>query len=217
MPKITCLIKLIGIVYLFSCSPEQAERKTTSSTSAVYWTAEDKTHLLNELKRSRDDLMAEINNLGESQWNFHESAERWSIAEVVEHLEIREAFFYRELHVLTLLPEMVDQYGHKKGKDEAFLEYAIPTDANSSKSRWYLEPQGRWCDKEKAIQAFLRVRNHIIEFIETTEKDFRRQMTPQGWRGGIEMRDLHQLMLVCVAHTDRHVKQIKKIKSHENY
>lgn|GEM_PF-4143751 len=38
------------------------------------------------LRRTRNDLTREVENLTNAQWYFRESPERWSITEVVEHL-----------------------------------------------------------------------------------------------------------------------------------
>ena len=50
------------------------------------WTEADRQYTLDNLKRTRDDLVKETENLTAEQWKFKESPERWSIAEIVEHL-----------------------------------------------------------------------------------------------------------------------------------
>jgi len=60
---------------------------TTSAANAQrLWTAADQRYTVDNLRRTRNDLTREVENLTDAQWHFRESPERWSIAEVVEHL-----------------------------------------------------------------------------------------------------------------------------------
>ena len=73
--------------------------------------------------------------------------------------------------------------------------------------------------------AFLRARGKLTEFVAQTEIDLRKQFTFRKPVEGIpveelsirEVRDLHQLLLTGIAHTDRHLRQIRKIKEDEGY
>lgn len=73
---------------------------------------------------------------------------------------------------------------------------------------------GRWNSKEKAVAQFVRSHEKIIEFIRDTDADFRSHFTFRTYSDGSlwNIRDLHQLMLTNVAHTRRHVNQIRTIK-----
>lgn len=46
----------------------------------------------------------------------------------------------------------------------------------------------------------------------STDKDLRKYYTRSG-RGPTEYRDIHQLLLISIAHTERHHKQIAGILS----
>src|SRR3712207_7288319 len=61
------------------------------------WNETDRTYLLDNLTRSRDQIVRETQNLSEAQWNFKESPERWSIKQVVEHIAVWELLFQREI------------------------------------------------------------------------------------------------------------------------
>jgi hypothetical protein len=61
------------------------------------WSETDRKYLLENLTRSRDLLVKETQNLSEEQWNFKESPDRWSIKEVVEHIDLWELLFQREI------------------------------------------------------------------------------------------------------------------------
>lgn len=175
------------------------------------WTEEDRTFLVENLQNSYQQVIQEISELDEASWNWKQDSTRWSIAEVVEHLIVQDELFYREIRVLTGLDKMMPQADSLFGADSIILSYREITPENTGRSPSYLEPMGRWCSKDGAITGYGEVRGRMINFAETTEKDLRKFYTGSG-RGPTAYRDLHQLLLISIAHTERHLKQIKGIK-----
>jgi len=219
-------ILTLMLVLFITMSCKEHTRKGDQSTLAIkdkLWTESERQLLIEGLKRTENDLIHEVENLNEDQWNFHESPERWSIREIVEHLEIQDEMYYRELYIISktpILPEYVDLV---KGNDSKILEYA--TDPTPGNSGWLLAPIGRFCDKPSSIKAFERIRGEVIKFVEESNQDFRLHFTFRKYPedgslsdpGLWDIRDLHQLLLTTIAHTDRHIGQIRKVKDHPDY
>src|SRR5262245_26025221 len=84
MKKLICLIMVVLPLFV-------------SAQEVQHWTEADLTYLLENLIRSRDELIKETQGLSKSQWSFKEAPDRWSINEVVEHLAIFELIFDREI------------------------------------------------------------------------------------------------------------------------
>ena len=76
-------------------------REVYSKAPTKLWTEADRQYTLNNMKRSRDELIKETENLTPAQWAFHESSDRWSIGEVVEHLALWEIIWNREISMGT--------------------------------------------------------------------------------------------------------------------
>ena len=106
-----------------------------------------------------------------------------------------------------------------KNNDSYFQQYA--TDTTKGKAQWFLEPIGRFVSKDQALAAFIRTRSYLRQYVQETDIDLRKHFT---FRRNIEhladdqiemgdVRDLHQLLLTGIAHTDRHIAQIERIKS----
>ena len=81
MTKHITITLLIGCISLFS----SAQNNITPDSIKV-WTDTDRRYLLDNLARSRDELIKETKGLTDKQWNFKESPDRWSIKEVTEHI-----------------------------------------------------------------------------------------------------------------------------------
>ncbi len=219
-------IQILLLLLLISTSSLERSKKPDQPYLVLknnLWTESERQLLIDGLKRTENDLINEIENLNEDQWNFHESPERWSIREIVEHLEIQDEMYYRELYIISktpILPEYVDLV---KGNDSKILEYA--TDPTPGNSGWLLAPIGRFCDKASSIKAFERIRGEVIKFVKESNQDFRLHFTFRKYPedgslsnpGLWDIRDLHQLLLTTIAHTDRHIGQIRKVKEHPDY
>ena len=194
-----------------------------SADEAKWWTAEDRELILAELNRTTDEIKAEISGLTQEQWNFREAPDRWNIGEIIEHLEMQNQLHFREISVTSKAPQYIQYRQITEGQDSYFTKYT--TDATPGQAQWFLEPLGQFSTWEEGENAFLRARDHLYDFVETTEVDLRRQFT---FRTEVEgksideisigqVRDLHQLLLTGIAHTDRHLRQIRNIKSHPDY
>lgn len=208
------VVILIGFSMLTTMCQVKTSIETTEEAPA--WTEEDRKFLVESLSDTRDNVLQEVNDLTDQQWNYRESPGRWSIAEIVEHLELHDELYRRELTVLTQFPEMDACWPMEHDTDDSILSYGEVTSNNSGKSPWYLEPKGRWRTKEACLETYTLMRNKIIDFVQKTDKDLRKYYSPSG-RGKTQMRDLHQLMLISVAHTKRHLVQLRKVKSHAGF
>src|SRR6187551_769422 len=61
------------------------------------WSKDNRKYLIDNLSRTRDSIIKETKNLSQAQWNFKESPGRWSINQIVEHLNIWEVLLQREI------------------------------------------------------------------------------------------------------------------------
>ncbi|MCB9286555.1 MAG: DinB family protein [Lewinellaceae bacterium] len=189
---------------------------TQTLWSQNLWTEQDRAFLLKGLRNTGSELLAQIRELDEDQMSFKPDSNSWSIAEIVEHLGVYEEHLYWDLLYQQHSPERPELVEKVKGNDEALLAYA--TDPAKGTAPWLAEPIGRFEEKEALIRYFTRFRDEVISLIEGTDKDFRlhfifREPTNSIW----DIRDLHQYTLVWIAHTERHLNQLRRVKEHENY
>lgn len=211
---------LIACISIISCESVSSEDKGKINR---WWTETDRQLVISDLLRTTNEVRSEIEYLSDDQWNFHEDPDRWSIAEIIEHLEMQNQLHFREISVLSKAPQYLQFRSVTQGKDSYFTKYSI--DPTKSKAQWFLEPLGRYCSQEEGKAAFFKARSELTKLIEKTKIDFRKQFTfripvegknIENIKIG-EVRDLHQLLLTGIAHTDRHLAQIRKIKQHPNY
>ena len=84
------------------------------------WTAADRKYLLDNLIRSKEEIIKETNSLTKEQWNFKESPDRWNINQIVEHIALWEILFMHEIsRALAMDPNSNFPYA----PDSVFLDH----------------------------------------------------------------------------------------------
>lgn len=180
------------------------------SQAQKIWTEADRNYTVDNLKRTRDELIRETENLSDAQWHFHESSDRWSIAEVVEHLALWEIIWAREISMgsrSTPRPDLIAT----SSPDSYYHDFIMENKAHVSPD--FSRPTGFIQGKNNLI-FFTRLRNQAIGFADTTQADMRVQFELTATK---YPRNMHQVYIYQWGHVDRHMRQIRKIKAHPNY
>jgi hypothetical protein len=177
------------------------------------WTEKDRQYLLENLIRSKEELNKETEGLEEKQWRFKESEDRWSINEVVEHITLWETLLMHEItralraghrpeFYKTAKPDSIRLSFITEEKPHHSLEYTQPFSYTIPMGLNELKNNRTW---------FMKLRDESIGFVKTTTLDLR------GFAQTPERPNLHQVYITVFGHTDRHLRQIRKIKLHPNY
>jgi DinB superfamily len=177
------------------------------------WNEEDRKYLLENLVSTRDQLVKETAGLTTKQWNFKETPTRWSIKEVVEHIDLWELLLQREISMaLTLGPQ--PELAKTAKPDSVVLGFIMEEKPHVStdytKPFTFTLPMGLNEGKNSAAW-FLKMRNESIEYLTSVKEDLRYYFQRAG-RGNI-----HQVYIITFGHNFRHLRQIQKIKQHPNY
>ena len=180
------------------------------NTAAKLWTAADRQYTLDNMKRTRDELVKETENLTPAQWAFHESADRWSIGEIVEHLALWEIIWNREISI-GVRNKPTPELNATSRPDSYYHEFIMEEAKHTSPD--FTKPTG-FIDGRKNLTFFLQ--NHAINlaFIESTQADLRAHFE---FTGTPNPRNMHQVLIFQWGHVDRHLRQIRKVKTHPNY
>lgn len=200
------------ILLLLGCS------RTKEKISYPMWTEADRDLLISEFEMTQKLINELVRGLNVDQWNYQPDETTWSIAHIIEHLQLQEDMHYREVRIVSMQPPMLKHSLSTIGNDEKVNAYA--TNPIKTKSDWNVMPLGRWSNKELALHAFNRSRNKMIELVKNMKKDLRQQITfrpiddEHDFR---KIRNLHQILLTTIAHTKRHIHQIRQIIDSKSY
>jgi hypothetical protein len=176
-------------------------------SSPAAQTNSERESLLQLLRRTEALYLATLESVSPVQAAFKPSPERWSIAEVAEHVAVAEEFMYKLAAGASPSTEesnrRTDEKIHRLAADRG-RAYPAPKDVC---------PRGRFGSVAEAIAAFRRARQKTIEYAEQARSDLR-QLRVTHPTGKI---DVYQNLLIGAYHPERHAKQIEEIKTSAGY
>jgi uncharacterized damage-inducible protein DinB len=174
---------------------------------------EERQLVIDRLQSSETHILALVQNLTPAQWNFHETPNRWSIAENIEHLAIFEPFIIGAITKALQTPTDPDKNHSTTEKEPDVLAIA---DSHNAKliAREAVSPTGRWSNPAEAITEFRKARSQTIAFATETQADLRNHFFPHI---SLDDLDCYQWLVAIGQHTLRHTVQIEEIKANPNY
>jgi hypothetical protein len=187
-----------------------------AQTKHPVWTQEERQLLVEGLQSSQSDLLNELKGLTNKQMHFKPDSATWSVSEVVEHLAIYDELLYWDVLNKQYAPEMPEWVEKVKGLDSVMTSYT--DDPMKLKAPFIAQPLGRFKNGKDLIAYSNRFRNEIIKLVRETETDFRLHFVFRSKDAGVwRVRDLHQYVLLWIAHTQRHTNQVRRVKAHQNF
>ncbi|AUD01911.1 DinB family protein [Spirosoma pollinicola] len=181
-----------------------------TTSLAKLWTETDRQYTLDNLRRTRDLIVQETQNLTPAQWKFKESPDRWNIGEIVEHLALWEIIWAREVSMGSRSkpqPEL-----NQTSKPDSFYATWIMEDSPHV-SPDFSRPTG-FIEGKNNLAFFLKLREQTIAFVGKTGADMRAQFELAGTDSP---RNMHQVYIFQWGHVDRHLRQIRKVKADSGY
>ena len=143
---------------------------------------------------------------------FKSSPDRWSIAEVAEHITLSEDFLYSNLTDKALKTPLTPDK-EKKFTDEQILAF-LTNRSTKFPAPDPLKPAAKWSSMAETMKEFDKRRARTIDFVKTTDADMRSHFMPFGNNGEI---DALQATLFISGHCERHTAQINEVKADSNY
>ena len=151
--------------------------------------------------------------LSEAQWNFKPAPDRWSVAEVMEHIAAAEDMLrgYAQEQVMKSPAVPARDAAEVKKADEMVLAM-IPDRSHKQQTPDPLKPTNRFGSPAEAQKHFVESRASTEKFLQTTP-DLRAHVadSPVGKLDGYEW------ILFIGAHSERHTKQILEVKADRNF
>jgi hypothetical protein len=204
------LVMLTLVFGLLTFSNGQTNSDKASTTPE--WTDADRKYLLNNLIRSKQQLIDETKILTKKQWNFKASPDQWSINQIVEHIDRYELIFMHEISVAFQIGPMPDFPQHLP--DSIFLDQD-PKDLKKSNTTDFTKPFSISVplgnnEGDNNMVWFNKMRDESIDYVKSTTQNIRTHYINFG-------PDMHQKFMMIFTHTDRHIRQIKRVKANSKY
>ena len=196
------------------CLVLASSAQTATPAASTPLTPQERESALKLFQTTHDNFLKSISGLSQKQWTFKPAPDRWSVAEVAEHIAVSEStlsgLVQQRIMQSPAAPEKRDQV---KGKDEIILQ-RMPDRSHKAQAPEFLKPTGRWATQAELIKAFEDSRKANMDYIRTTNDDLRDHFFDHPVFGTL---DGYQWLLLISTHSARHTAQIEEVKADPNF
>jgi hypothetical protein len=152
-----------------------------------------------------------VKGLSDAQLHYKAGPDRWSIAEVVEHLGLAEEFI--DANVFANFEKAPAAPANRDCKEiDAKVMASVPDRSTKFQAPPPLTPKDHWTFDE-ALAHFTAARAETLAFLNSTP-DLRQHVVKHPAAGEL---DGYEWVLLVAAHTERHTKQIEEVKASRGY
>ncbi len=174
-------------------------------------TTAERQHALQLLNDSRNGVTEAVKGLSEAQWKFKPAPDRWSVAEVVEHLALIEGVVQQGVFS-NIEKAPAPGAGHDVKQADAVLMAKLEDRSTKYQAPEPAVPTGRWAPAD-ALEHFYAARTITVSFLKNTP-DLRQHSIAHPALGQL---DGYEWVLAVAGHTQRHTKQILEVKADPNF
>lgn len=200
---------------LRSTVPESASGIGTSAFHLDHkLTPSERQQARHYLEQTRITVIAATNGLSEAQWKFKPAADRWSIAEIVEHMVLVQE---RVLGPITeSLAEAPLAANPDWEKVDAIVIHRFTDRSVKFQAPELVHPKGLWTH-EAAMDRLLKNYDRLNEYLDTAT-GLRHHMIEAPplkavTQGSYQFMDGYEWVLATGAHNHRHTKQILEVRA----
>jgi len=170
-------------------------------------TKQERKFAISQLKDTRTDLLKSIRGLSETQLNFKQSPDRWSVKECFYHLTLAETGLWAMLETSMEKPATPEKRSEVKISDEDLLKGITNRSAKVKAPEPFQPEKADWKSMDEAVSAFKSSRSQHFKYAKTTTEDLRNHFIQLsfGWV------DCYQFIIFISGHSNRHTQQINEI------
>ena len=167
----------------------------------------EKDRAMKYLETTKKGVLDATKALSEAQWNFKPAPDRWSIAQVMEHIASAEDFLRGMDADQVMKAPASDAARDVKALDDAVLA-KVPDRSTKIQAPEPLQPSNRFGSPDASIKHFVESRAATEDFLKSaTGMRAHVADSPMG------KLDAYEFVLLIAAHSERHTKQILEVKA----
>lgn len=172
----------------------------------------DREHAIKYLESTEKAVLDATAGLSDAQWNFKPAPDKWSVAEVTEHIAAAEDYLRGMVTEQVMKAPPRPEGDDVKAIDEMVLS-KVPDRTTKVQAPEPLKPTNRFGSPQGSLKHFEETRQQTLDFVKTHD-DLRAHAgdSPFG-----KKLDGYEWVLFIAGHSDRHTKQIEEVKADPNF
>jgi hypothetical protein len=183
-----------------------------AAASAQEVTPAEKDRALQYLESTRKNVLEATRGLSQGQWNFKPSPDRWSVAQVMEHIAASEDFVRENLIKEKVMVAPAGEPGRDVKKTDEAVVAMVPDRTHKAQAPEPLIPSNRFVSPDGSVRHFVESRATTEQFVKTTAG-----LRDHVMDGPVGKMDGYEFVLFIAAHCERHTKQINEVKADPNF
>ena len=183
-----------------------------TAASAQEVTQAEKEHAWQYLESTKIKLLEDTKGLSEAEWNFKPGPDRWSVAQVMEHIAASEDFIRDGLLKEKVMVSPQGPADRDVQKLDETVVTMVPDRSKKVQAPDPLQPRNRFGSPDASLQHFLESRAATEEYLKTTTG-----LRDHVMDGPVSKMDGYEFILFIAAHSERHTKQIEEVKADPNF
>lgn len=174
-------------------------------------TPTERAELIDRLQKTEQELMHLVAGVTDAQWAFKPAPERWSIAEVVEHIVLAEAMMF-DLAVRSLDRPADPKWDATLAKTDT-LRKALPNRSRRVDAPAAIRPQ-QAMSRAAVMARYAEQRQRALAYARDSDRPVKAHTAPNPFFGDL---NAHQWLLYIPLHNERHNQQIAEVKATPGY
>ena len=183
-----------------------------AAASAQEVTAAEKDRALQYLESTKKGVLDATKGLSQAQWNFKPAPDRWSVAQVMEHIAASEDFIREGLVKEKVMVSPSGPPGRDVTKIDEAVVAMVPDRTHKAQAPEPLVPTNRFGSPDGSVKHFVESRATTEQFLNTTTG-----LRDHVMDGPVGKMDGYEFVLFIAAHCERHLKQINEVKADPNF
>jgi hypothetical protein len=172
----------------------------------------DRDRAMKYLEDTKQGVVDATKGLSPAQWNFKPAPDRWSVAEVTEHIAAAEDYLFGMVNdqVMKAPPRPA---GEDVKPIDDMVMMAVPDRSQKRQAPEPLKPTNRYGSPQASLKHFEDSRAKTEDFL-SKHDDLRAHAvdSPLG-----KKLDGYEWVLFIAGHSERHTKQINEVKANPNF
>jgi hypothetical protein len=164
------------------------------------------------LEKTRQGVLDATKGISAAQWNFKPAPDKWSVAEVTEHIAAAEDFLYGNIQDKIMKAPARPTGEDVKAIDEMVVT-ALTDRTHKAQAPEPLKPTNRFGSPKGSLQHFKESRAKTAELAKSGQG--LRDHAEDSFLG--KKLDPYEWVLFIAAHSERHTKQILEVKGDPNF
>jgi hypothetical protein len=175
-------------------------------------TPADRDKAIQYLESTKQGVLDATKGLSAAQWNFKAAPDKWSVAEVTEHIAAAEDFI-RGMIVEKVMVAPARPAGEDVTAIDMMVMQDIPDRSHKAQAPEPLKPSNRFGSPEGSLKHFVEARATTEDFL-TKTPNLRDHAVDSPLNKKL---DGYEWILFIAAHSERHTKQILEVKADPNF